>query len=230
MARENPLWGAPRMHGELLKLGVEMSQATVAKYMKGRRPPSQGWKTFRVNHPHEIASVDFFEVPTATMRSLYVFLVLAYDRRRVLGFEVTDPKSGKWAAEQVIETPDFDGAPRFVVRDGDHKYGDVFGAPAGRARLEQIVSARHSPWQNGYVERLIGTIRRECLDHVIVFGAGHLRLVLGEYLDDYHRSRTHLSLEKDCTVPRGVEPREAGWTVSLEVLGGLHDRYVRRTA
>jgi putative transposase len=230
IARENPLWGAPRVHGELLKLGVEMSQATVAKYRKLRRPPSQGWKTFLVNHAREIAAVDFFEVPTAAMRSLYVFLVLAHDRRKVLGFEVTDAPTGEWAAEQVIQALDFDGAPTFVLRDGDHKYGDVFGERISLARLEEIISAPYSPWQNGFAEQVIGSIRRECLDHVIVFSADHLRRVLAEYLDYYHRSRTHLGLDKDCPEPRDVEPPEAGEIVALPVLGGLHHRYLREAA
>ncbi len=230
IARENPLWGAPHVHGELLKLGVEMSQATVAKYMKHRRPPSQGWKTFLVNHAREIAAVDFFEVPTVAMRSLYEFLVLAHDRRKVLGFEVTDTPTGEWAAEQVIAALDFDGAPTFVLRDGDHKYGDVFGERIGLARLEEIISVRYSPWQNGYAERVIGSIRRECLDHVIIFGTDHLRRVLAEYLAYYHLSRTHLGLDEDCPESREVEPPEAGEILSLPVLRGLRHRYWRRAA
>jgi transposase InsO family protein len=230
LARENPLWGAPRIHGELLKLGVLISQSTVAKYMKTRRPPSQSWKTFLANHARGIASVDFFEVPTAAMRSLYAFLVLAHDRRKVLGFEVTDAPNGEWAAEQVIEALEFAGAPVIVLRDGDHKYGDVFRDRLRSAGLADVRVAPHSPWQNGYAERVIGTIRRECLDHVIVFGADHLRKVLAEYLEYYHRSRTHLGLEKDCPIPRAVEPRAAGEVVALPVLGGLHHRYLRRAA
>jgi transposase InsO family protein len=198
--------------------------------MKMRRPPSQGWRTFLVNHAREIASVDFFEVPTATMRSLYVFLVLAHDRRKVLGCEVTDAPNAEWAAEQVIEAFEFAGAPTIVIRDGDHKYGDVFGTIIGSAGLRDVRVAPHSPWQNGFAERIIGSIRRECLDHVIVFGADHLRRVLAEYLEYYHRSRTHLGLQKDCPVPRAVEPREVGEVVALPVLGGLHHRYIRRAA
>jgi putative transposase len=229
-ARENPLWGAPRIHGELLKLGIEMSQTTVAKYMKLPRPPSQSWKTFLVNHAREIASIDFFEVPTATMRSLYVFLVLAHDRREVLGFEVTDAPTGEWAVEQVMEALDFIGAPTIGFRDGDHTYGDLFAARINRAGLRDTRVAPHSPWQNGYAERMIGSIRRECLDHVIVFSADHLRRVLTEYVEYYHRSRTHLGLAKDCPIPRDVEPRCAGQIVGFPVLGGLHHRYVRRAA
>jgi hypothetical protein len=230
LARENPLWGAPRIHGERLKLGIEMSQTTVAKYMKLPRPPSQSWKTFLVNHAREIASVDFFEVLTATLRSLYVFVLLAHERRRVLGFNITDAPTGEWAAEQVVEALGFEAAAHFVLRDGDHKYGDVFAQQLKAAGLMDVRVAPHGPWQNCFAERIIGTLRRECLDHVIVLSADHLRRVLAEYLRYYHRSRTHLGLEKDCPVSREIEPRTVGQIVGPPALGGLHHRYLRRAA
>ena len=198
LARENPLWGAPRVHGELLKLGLVVSEAAVAKYMQQRRPASQGWKTFLMQHAKEIAAVDFFSVPTATMRSLCVLLLLSHDRRKNLGFAITGAPTGAWAAEVVIQALDFDGAPRIVLRDQDH--------------------------------RVIGTIRSECLDHVIIFHARHLCRVLEEYVAYYNGSRTHLGIEKDCPVPRPVEAPEQGDIVSLAILGGLHHRYTRRAA
>ena len=222
MARENPLWGAPRVHGELLKLGLVVSQATVAKYMQQRRPPSQGWKTFLLQHAKEIAAVDFFSVPTATMRSLCVFLVLSHDRRKILGFAITDAPTGAWAAEVVIRSHDFEGAPTMLLRDQDHKFGDEFNAMIDAAGLQQLRSAYRCPWQNGFVQRVIGTIRRECLDHVIIFNARHLRRVLEEYVAYYNSSRTHLGIEKDCPVPRPVEAPEQSDVASLPILGGLH--------
>ena len=230
LARENPLWGAPRVHGELLELGLHVSEATVAKYMQQRRPPSQGWKTFLLQHAKEIAAVDFFSVPTATMRTLCVFLVLSHDRRKILGFAITDAPTGAWAAEVVLRALDFEGAPRTVLRDQDHKFGDDFTAMIDAAGLQQLRSAYRCPWQNGYVERVIGTIRRECLDHVIIFNARHLRRVLEEYVAYYNGSRTHLGIEKDCPVSRAVEPFEQGAIVATPVLGGLHHRYARRAA
>jgi transposase InsO family protein len=230
LARENPLWGAPRVHGELLKLGLETSEATVAKYMKQRHPPSQGWKTFLLQHAKEITSVDFFSVPTATMRTLCVLLVLSHDRRKILGFAVTDSPTGAWAAEVIIRALDFEGAPRTVLRDQDHKFGDDFNALLDAAGLQQLRSAYRCPWQNGYVERVIGTIRRECLDHVIIFNERHLRRVLLEYVAYYNSSRTHLGLAKDCPEERAIEASSEGHIVALPVLGGLHHRYTRRAA
>ena len=230
IARENPHWGAPRVHGELLKLGLVVSEATVAKYMRQRRPPSQSWKTFLLQHAKEIAAVDFFSVPTATMRSLCVFLVLSHDRRRILGFAITEAPSGAWAAEVVIRALDFECAPRTVLRDQDHKFGDESSDAMEAAAIRELCSAYRCPWQNGYVERVLGTIRRECLDHVIIFNSGHLRRVLEEYVAYYNGSRTHLGIEKDCPVPRAVEPPEQGAIIATPVLGGLHYRYTRRAA
>ena len=230
LARENPLWGAPRVHGELLKLGLHVSEATVAKYMQQRRPPSQGWKTFLLQHAREIAAVDFFSVPTATMRSLCVFLVLSHDRRKILGFAITDAPTGAWAAEVVLRALDFEEAPRTALRDQDHKFGDDFNQAMDEAGIRQVRSAYRCPWQNGYVERVIGTIRRECLDHVIIFPERHLYRVLTEYVAYYNRSRTHLGIEKECPVPRPVEAPEQGDIVSLAILGGLHHRYTRQAA
>jgi transposase InsO family protein len=202
LARENPLWGAPHIHGELQKLGI--GESTVSKYMKHRRPPSQGWKTFLVNHASEIASVDFFTVSTAAMRSFYVFVVLSHDRRKILGYEITDAPTGEWAAEQGIDALDIERPPTMLLRDQDKKFGGDFNERMESAGIRQVLSAYRCPWQNGYVERVIGTIRRECLDHVIIFNAGHLRRVLEQYVAYYNESRTHLGLEKDCPETRPI--------------------------
>ena len=231
MSQANPLWGAPRIHGELLKLGIDVSQATVSKYMvKPEHRPSQSWQTFLTNHARDIVSIDFFTVPTATFRVLYVFLVLDNARRKILHFNVTDSPTAKWTGQQIAEAFPWDTAPRYLIRDRDGIYGFDFTRRVSSLGIEQIVTAPRSPWQNPYVERVIGSIRRECLDHVIAFDEQHLKLVLREYVDYYHRSRTHLGLEKDCPVPRPVEPGVMGDIQSESILGGLHHRYTRRAA
>ena len=198
MSRENPLWGAPRIHGELLKLGYEVSEATAAKYMvKGPRPPSPTWRTFIRNHFSEIAAIDFFTVPTLTFRTLYVFVVLSLDRRRVTHFNVTDSPTAQWTAMQIVQAFPFDTAPRFLVRDRDKIYGEKVVNTLRAIGVKQVVTSRKSPWQNGYVERVIGSVRRECLDHMIVLNDRHLRRILGEYFEYYNEARTHLGLEKD---------------------------------
>ena len=231
MSRENPLWGAPRIHGELLKLGYEVSEASVAKYMvKGPRPPSQTWRTFICNHFSEIAAVDFFTVPTLTFKTLYVFLVLSLDRRRVVHFNVTDSPTAQWTSMQIVQAFPFDTAPRFLIRDRDKIYGEKVVDTLRAIGVEQVVTSRKSPWQNGYVERVIGSIRRECLDHVIVLNHRHLRRVLKEYFEYYHEARTHLGLGKDSPVPREVESLDSGPVVAEPMVGGLHHRYYRQAA
>jgi len=231
MSLANPLWGAPRFHGELLKLSIEVSQATVSKYMvRPEHRPSQSWRTFLTNHAKDIVSIDFFTVPTATFRVIYVFLVLDNARRKILHFNVTDSPTARWTGQQVVEAFPWDTAPRHLIRDRDGKYGLDFDRRVASLDIEQVMTSPHSPWQNPYVERVIGSIRRECLDHVIILDERQLRRVLREYLDYYHRSRTHLGLEKDCPVPREVEPVEIGPVQSEPVLGGLHHRYIRRAA
>jgi putative transposase len=227
----NPLWGAPRIHGELLKLGIDLAQSTISKYMAHpRRPPSQTWKTFLRNHLGETASIDFFTVPTATFRVLYVFLVLSHNRRRVIHFNVTEFPSAKWTARQLIETFPWDTAPEFLLRDRDSIYGHEVVRTIHNLCAEQILTAPRSPWQNPYVERVIGSIRRECLDHMIVVNENHLRKVLNEYFRYYTESRTHLALGKDCPEPREIEPPEMGEIVAVPHVGGLHHRYTRIAA
>jgi hypothetical protein len=231
MSTMNVLWGAPRIHGELLKLGIEVSQATVAKYMvKHRKPPSQSWRTFLENHVKQMVSVDFFVVPTVSFRTLYVFLVLAHERRRVLHFNVTEHPTAEWTAAQLIQAFPWNTAPRYLLRDRDRIYGSAFQMRMTDMQIREVLTAPRSPWQSPYVEHLIGSLRRECLDHVVVMNESSLRRQIGCYFDYYHRSRSHLSLEKDAPHGRAVEPPEMGGIVAIPQVGGLHHRYERRAA
>jgi transposase InsO family protein len=231
MSLENPLWGAPRIHGELLKLGHEVCETTIAKYMVRRpSPPNQTWQTFIRNHMTEMVAIDFFTVPTIAFRTLYVFLILSLDRRRIVHFNVTSNPTADWTSLQLIQAFPFDTAPLYLIRDRDSVYGPKVIDTLDILDIEQIVTAPRSPWQNGYCERVIGTIRRECLDHVIALGERHLRRVLKEYLAYYHESRTHLGLDKDAPVSRPIQSPDVGPVVTKPVLGGLHHRYYREAA
>jgi putative transposase len=229
MSRDNPLWGAPHIHGELLKLGIEISETSVAKYMARRRkPPSQSWRTFLDNHVKSLVSVDFFTVPTIRFQVLYVFLVLAHDRCRVIHFNVTAHPTAEWTAQQVREAFPFDQIPRYLLRDRDRIFGDTFREQVQDMKIKEVISAPRSPWQRAYVERVIGSIRRECLDHVIVFGEASLRRILSCYFSYYHQTRPHLSLEKDSPGPRPIQHPKLGPVVAIRQVGGLHHRYERR--
>jgi len=231
MSTANPLWGAPRIHGELLKLGIDVGQTTVSRYMvKPNRPSSQSWRTFLTNHVTDIVSIDFFTVPTVTFGVIYVFLVLCNARRRIIHLNVTTNPTAAWTGQQIAEAFPWDTAPSYLIRDRDSIYGSLFMRRVSSIGIKQIRTAKRSPWQNPYVERVIGSIRRECLDHVIILNERHLRRVLREYLDYYHRSRTHLGLEKDCPVSRPVESAGSGDIHAEPVLGGLHHRYRRKAA
>jgi transposase InsO family protein len=230
MAKANPLWGAPRIHGELLKFGIGVSQATVARYMpRHRRPPSQTWRTFLANHVHQIAATDFFVVPTVTYRLLFVLVILAHHRRRVVHVAVTAHPTAAWTAQQLREAFPEDTAPRYLVHDRDHAFAAV-AATANGMGIEEIQTAPRSPWQNAYAERVIGSIRRECLDHVIVMNEAGLSRLLTQYVAYYHQSRTHLSLAKDSPEPRAIAPSACGQIVATPQVGGLHHRYDRRAA
>ena len=231
MCRANPLWGAPRVHGELVKLGISISQAAVSKYMvRHRKPPSQTWRSFLDNHVKDLVSIDFFTLPTATFRVLFVFIVLRQDRRRLVHFNVTEHPSAEWTAQQIVEAFPWDTAPRYLIRDRDQIYGAYFGRRVTGLGIEQVLTAPRSPWQSPYVERVIGSIRRECLDHVIVLDEGHLRRILRGYLDYYHSCRTHLSLQKDAPDSRPIDPPERGNVMAIPKVGGLHHHYIRRAA
>ena len=231
MSRENPFWGAPHIHGELLKLGITIGETSVAKYLvRCRKPPSQTWRTFLNNHLKTLVSVDFFTVPTIGFQVLYVFVVLAHERRRVVHFNVTAHPTAEWTAQQLREAFPFDQIPRYLLRDRDKIFGDDFRRQARDMRMEEVLSAPRSPWQRAYVERLIGSIRRECLDHVIVFHQAGLRRTLAAYFSYYHQTRPHLSLQKDSPEPRKVHPPELGRVISIPQVEGLHHRYERRAA
>jgi transposase InsO family protein len=231
MSLTNPLWGAPRIHGELLKLGIDVSQATVSKYMmRHYKPPSQSWRAFLNNHAKDIVSVDFFTVPTATFRVLFVFLVLSNERRRIVHFNVTESPTAAWTGQQIVEAFPWDTAPKYLLRDRDGKFGEEFIRRVESMDIEQVLIAARSPWQNPYVERVIGSIRRECLDHTIIFNERHLRRIIKMYFMYYHKCRTHLGLEKDCPNTRSVQSPESGPISSEPMVGGLHHRYFRQAA
>ena len=231
MAAANPLWGAPRIHAELLKLGIALCERTVSRLMPKRGiPPSQTWRTFLANHVRDLVSFDFFTVPTAGLRVLFVLVVLAHHRRRVVHFNVTEHPTARWAAQQIVDAFPDDSAPAYLLRDRDAVYGDTFRLRVKGMSIAEVLTAPQSPWQNPFAERLIGSIRRECLDHVVVLGERHLRRILTAYFAYYHRTRTHLSLEKDAPNGRRIEPPSLGPVLSIPEVGGLHHRYIRRAA
>ena len=231
MATANPLWGAPRIHGELRILGLHVSERTVLRLLAPLpRPPSQTWRTFLTNHLASAASLDFFTVPTLTGRVLFVLVVLSHQRRRIVHVNVTDHPTAIWSAQQVVDAFPDDTAPRWLHRDRDRIYGYAFQRRLAGMGIAQVISAPASPWQNPYVERLIGSIRRECLDHVIIVNEAHLRRILTSYIRYYHRTRTHLGLEKDAPDYRPVSGTAAGPIVAIPEVGGLHHRYERRAA
>ena len=228
MCRDNLTWGAPRILSELLLLGHAVAESTVAQYMiRQPKPPSQNWRTFLANHMKQTAAADFFTVPTITFHVLYVFLVLRHDRRRVIHFNVTHHPTAQWAAQQIVEAFPFDEASRFLLRDRDGIYGQDFRDRVEHMGIEEVLSAPQSPWQNPYCERIIGSIRRECLDHMIVLNEDHLHRILGEYFAYYHQARAHLSLDRNSPIPRSVQPPAKGKVVAKAYLGGLHHCYTR---
>jgi Integrase core domain len=198
MSFENPLWGATKIHGELLKLGIAVAQSTVSVYMVPRRDrPLQTWKTFLRNHMEGIASIDLFVVPTITFQQLFACLVLGYKRRQLLWFAVTRNPTAEWLARQISEAFPWDTAPKYLIRDNDRAFGAAFKARVRAMGIRDRPTSFRSPWQNGLVERLIGSARHECTDHVIVFNEEHLRRILSKYASYYNEVRTHLSLGKD---------------------------------
>jgi len=226
MSVENPLWGAPRIHGELLKLGFEVAQSSVAKYrVKRRGPPSQGWRTFLRNHAPDIAAMDLFVAPTIGFDLLYAFVIIRLDRRDLVWINVTTNPTAEWIARQITEAFPWDDAPKYLIRDRDQIYGAVATRRLRAMGIRDKPTAPASPWQNGFAERLIGSIRRECVDHIIVLGEAHLRRILKSYADYYNGVRTHRSLNKDAPVSRQIQ--RTGSIKSNAILGGLHHHYVR---
>jgi putative transposase len=231
MAIANPLWGAPRIHGELRTLGHDVSERTVSRLLERlSHPPSQTWRPFLTNHLASAASIDFFTVPTLTGRVLFVLVVLSHQRRRIVHVNVTAHPTAIWSAQQVVDAFPDDTAPRWLHRDRDRIYGDTFQRRLAGMGISEVVSAPASPWQNPFVERLIGSIRRECLNHVIIINESHLRRVLAAYILYYHRTRTHLGLQKDTPDHRPAPGISAGPIVAIPQVGGLHHRYERRAA
>lgn len=231
MSSANPLWGAPQIVGEPGKIGIDVAKSTVERYMvRRRKPPSATWRAFLKNHVNEIVAVDFFVVPTIRNQVLFVFLVLAHERRRVVHFNVTTNPTARWAAQQIVEAFPWDDPPKYLLRDRDKIYGATFRSRVTGMGLEEILTAPRSPWQNPFVERLVGSIRRECLDHVIVVNERHLKRILGEYFQYYHRWRTHQALDMDCPEPRELDAVHRGRVVEIPELGGLHHHYERSAA
>src|SRR5476651_2267213 len=226
MSMENPLWGAPRVHGELLKLGFEVAQSSVAKYMvKPRGPPSQGWRTFLRNHAPDIAAMDLFVAPTIGFDLLYAFIIVRLDRRDLVWINVTTNPTTEWIARQLTEAFPWNEARHYLIHDRDRIYGTVVTRRLRAMGIRDKPTAPASPWQNGFAERLIGSIRRECVDHFIVLGEAHLRRILRAYAAYYNELRTHWSLNKDAPIHRAIVRR--GAITSHPVLGGLHHQYVR---
>lgn len=226
MAAENPLWGAPRIHGELLKLGFELAQSTVSNYLRRRpRPRGQTWKTFIENHKDALAAIDLFVVPTIGFKLMYGIAILNLKRRELVWTNATLHPTAEWIAQQLTEAFPWGDAPRHLIRDRDTSYGTVFKRRLDSLGIRDHPTAPRSPWQNGYAERMIGSIRRECLDHTIIFGEAHLRRTLKSYAQYYNRARTHLSLAKDSPIHRPIHG--LGNIIALPHLAGLHHEYAR---
>jgi transposase InsO family protein len=235
MALENSTWGAPRIHGELLKLGYVVGERTVSRYLARIRPEptkakSQTWATFLKNQARQIVAVDMFVVPTIRLQVLYVFVILGLERRRIVFVNATTNPTAEWLAQQVVNAFPWDTAPRFLIRDRDGAYGHAFSARVKGLGIREIRTALRAPMMNAFAERLIGTLRRECFDHVIVLNQRHAQRLLGEFRDWYNQDRVHLALGKDAPDHRDIEPLELGRVVVLPGLGGLHHRYSRRAA
>jgi putative transposase len=231
MWRSNSTWGSPRIVGELRKLGINVAKSTVEKYRgRAQKSPSPTWKTFLTTHVQDLVALDFFTVPTVTCRILFVLVILAHERRRVVHFNITGHPTAEWTAQRVVEAFPWEEAPRYVLRDRDGIYGITFRQRVRHMGIEEVRTAPQSPWQNPFVERLIGNIRRDCLDHVLVLHEQHLQRILTNYFHYYHCFWTHLALEMDCPEPRPVHPPAYGKVIAVPEVGGLHYHYERRQA
>jgi len=231
MSSANPRWGSPRIVGELAKLGIHVAKATAERYLvRPRKPPSPTWRAFLANHVKDLVSVDFFVVPTVAFKVLFVFIVLAQARRRIVHFNVTEHPTAQWTAHQISEAFPWEAAPRYLLRDRDRVYGLAFKKRVECMGIDEVLTAPRSPWQNPFAERVIGSVRRECLDQVVVINARHLLRLLADYFEHYHRWRCHRSLAMDCPEPRPVQGPEHGEAVEVEEASGLYRHYERRAA
>jgi transposase InsO family protein len=234
MSDANPTWGSPRIVGELRELGIEVAKSTVAKYRVRRlKLPSPTWRTFLANHATDLIAIDFFTVATVRFEVLFVLVVLAHDRRRVRHFNITAHPAAAWTAQQIVEAFPWEPAPRHLLRDRDGVYGADFRERVASMGIEEVLTAPRSPWQSPYVERVIGSIRRECLDNVVVLHERHLHRILAAYFDEhdqYHRWRCHQGLDMDCPEPRPIQPPEQGGVVEVTEGDGLYRHYERRAA
>jgi putative transposase len=231
MSMANPGWGSPRIVGELRKLGIEVAKSTVEKYMiRPKKPSSPTWRAFLENHVMDLVAIDFLTVPTIRFRIQFVLIVLCHYRRRVIHFNVTDQPSSEWAAQQIVEAFAREESPRYLLYDRDKIFRKIFPQRMENIGIEEVLISPRSPWQNPYVERLIGSVRGECLDHVIVINQRHLKRIMARYFDYYHQWRPHLSLEMDCPESREVQLESYGKVIEVPEVGGLHHHYERRAA
>jgi len=229
MARDNPTWGRRRIKAELHFLGYDVAELTVSKYMRRPRSPrpSPTWRSFLEAHLKEIAAIDFFVVPTLTFRLLFGCIVLRHDRRELIHINVSDHPTAEWTAHQIVDAFPYDSAPRYLLRDRDATYGGRFTRRIAGLGMREVLIAPHAPWQNPFAERVIGSIRRDCLDHFVVFNERHLRRLLRAYLLYYNTVRPHQSLGCNSPKPREVQPPARGRIVGISRLGGLHHCYQR---
>jgi transposase InsO family protein len=231
MWQANPTWGSPRIVGELEKLGIDLAKSTVEKYRpKLRKPTSPTWRTFLKQHMRELVAIDFFTVPTVRFQVLFVLVVLAHDRRRVVHFNVTEHPTAEWTAQQLVEAFPWEPPPRYLLRDRDALYGNHFRKRVRSLGMKERPIAPRSPWQNPYAERVIGSIRRECLDHAAVLSERHLKRLLRSYFAYYHQWRPHRSLEMDSPDGRPIHSPELGEIIEFPAVHGLHHFYLRRAA
>jgi transposase InsO family protein len=231
MWQANPTWGSPRIVGELQKLGIEVAKSTVEKYRpKLRKPPSPSWRTFLKQHMPDTVAIDFFTVPTVRLRVLFVLIILSHDRRRIVYFNMTGHPTAEWTAQQLVEAFPWDPPPKYLLRDRDTIYGKHFRKRVRSLGMKDCPIAPRSPWQNPYVERVIGSIRRECLDHIVVLNERHLKQILRRNFIYYHQWCPHRSLEMDSPYRRSVHPPEMGEVIEFPTVDGLHHTYLRKAA
>ena len=230
MANDNPSWGSPRIHGELMKLGFNLYESTVQRYMpqKGKRNNGQNWKTFLKNHSKDIISIDFLTVPTVNFKLLHVLVVIEHHRRKLIYFNATRNPTAEWTLQQIRNLLFEHDTPKYLIRDRDTRFGNLFSEGINQFGIKQIVTAYLSPWQNDYVERVIGSIRRECLDYMIVLNESHLRNILTDYISYYNKYRTHLGINKDS--PDGRPVQATGRIDKILMVNGLHNYYFRQAA